>query len=202
MLQPSDHPGGSFHWTCSPILNQQGSHWNLVCWRSGTNQGAVPVRSSSSPQVGWIPLSGMEALQGSCSDQLLLDSPWGTFNDCHEIYCFEDTWYYIALCFDLVETYCNVLKSQHKHDTALEIYIWITMQKWFPLLIYTCPLPGWRASPVHQEGICGLKPSQAYGSLESSFCCFFGFTLFVRLSCVIYDLLPVLAWLAGGHLTC
>lgn len=112
------------------------------------------------------PLSGMEALQGSCSAQLLLHSPWGGFNVCHEIYCCEDTWYYIVLYFDLVETYCNMLKSQHKPDIAVAIYTWITMQKWFPLLIYICLLSGWWASPVHQEGICGLKPSQAYCSRD------------------------------------
>lgn len=41
----------------------------------------------------------MEALQGSCSDHLLLDSLWGEFNVCREIDCCEDTWYYIVLMF-------------------------------------------------------------------------------------------------------
>lgn len=95
----------------------------------------MPIRSSSSLWVGWTSLSGVEALQGSFSDPLLLDSPWREFNVRYKIYLFEDTWCYIVLCFDLPERYSNILKSQHKYNIAVAIYTWIIMQPWFTLLV-------------------------------------------------------------------
>lgn len=59
----------------------------------------MSVKSSSSLWRGWTPLSGVEALQGSFSDQLLLGSPWGGFNVWYKIYLFEDTWCYMYAMF-------------------------------------------------------------------------------------------------------
>lgn len=59
----------------------------------------MPVKSSSSLRVRWTPLSGVDALQGSFSDRLLLDGPWGVFNVWYKIYLFEDTWCYMYAMF-------------------------------------------------------------------------------------------------------
>lgn len=127
------------------------------------------------------PLSGVEALQGSCSDQLLLDSPWWGFNVCREIYCCEVNYIVVYLVLHSVMFWFS-------RDTLQ--YAEITTQAWHSSCnihldhyAKVIPVTDLYMPTVRMVGISNspgrnmwLKPSQAYCSLEGSFCWFFGFS--------------------------
>lgn len=75
----------------------------------------------------WLSKSGV-LWPGSCRY-----STWGGFNIKFTFFgIFGVTW-----DFDLAGRYSHILKSQHKHNTAIAVYSWIQMQTWCLLLVYT-----------------------------------------------------------------
>lgn len=73
---------------------------NCVKW---VDCEGMPVRPSGSLWAGWT----LVRCGGSPEQLPWLDGPWREFNNVnnvwYKIYWFEDTWWYIVLCFDLAE---------------------------------------------------------------------------------------------------
>lgn len=65
-------------------------------------------------------------------------------------------WRYLTL-----HSYYNVLKPQHKCNTAIAIYSWIAIQTWLPLPVSTCTQPQCCTFPV------AMKEQMGWSQLKS-----------------------------------
>lgn len=125
-----------------------------------------------------------------CSDQALVDrySTWGGFNIKFTFFgIFGVTW-----DFDLAGRYSHILKSQHKHNTAIAVYSWIQMQTWCLLLVYT----------LNCHGACCLQSLGRNMQIEASVGPLFSSKFYLLIVCFLYFGLshvyapPILVWVA------